>query len=241
MHGRVGTSVLVAASLWSGAAIAGVAPEAIALQPPGTFHEGEAVARDGESWLALRTVGGDAALVPTRLRVTRVVDELFGETDTPTADRVEGEGDESRMYVRGAPFSPGHVPMAQVVQQAGGELVVDIRFDARQYRIAQACRPTGVLDGQARYACELRLTQGARHQVLARMDGHADTPGAVLLGDDATPKVIFAGDLDGDGALDLIFDITDHYNVSRPALFLSTGAKAGEFVREAARYESTGC
>ena len=60
MHGRVGTSVLVAASLWSGAAIAGVAPEAIALQPPGTFHEGEAVARDGESWLALRTVGGDA-------------------------------------------------------------------------------------------------------------------------------------------------------------------------------------
>lgn len=66
MQRNSGMSVFLVVSLWNGDVIAGVGPEAIALQPPGTFHEGEAVARDGESWLALRTSGQDVALVPTR-------------------------------------------------------------------------------------------------------------------------------------------------------------------------------
>ena len=44
------------------------------------------------------------------------------------------------------------------------------------------------------------------------------------LGDDASPTLLFAGDLDRDGKLDLIFDTTDHYNVRRPTLFLSSQA-----------------
>lgn len=242
MQRRLGMSVVMAASVWGGAALAGVGPAAIALQPPGTFHEGEAIARDGESWFALRTAGQDAALVPARLRVSKVVD-AFGE-EAPgmaTADRIEGEGEDPLMYLRGAPFVAGRVPMAQVTQQEAGEFAVDIVFNARRYRVAQACTPTGVLNGKPQFECELRLTLGARRQVLARMDGYAETPGHVFLGNDASPKVIFAGDLDGDGALDLIFDTTDHYNIARPTLFLSSGAQNDAFVREAARYESAGC
>jgi hypothetical protein len=107
--------------------------------------------------------------------------------------------------------------------------------------MVQSCRPKGMFNGQPLFDCELRLAQGARHQVLAHMDGYADAPGQIRLGNDAVPKVIFAGDLDGDGALDLIFDITDHYNIARPTLFLSSGAQSDAFVREAARYESVGC
>ncbi|MET0807665.1 MAG: hypothetical protein ABWX93_02785, partial [Pseudoxanthomonas sp.] len=61
------------------------------------------------------------------------------------------------------------------------------------------------------------------------------------LGDDASPTLLFAGDLDRDGKLDLIFDGTDHYNVSRPTLFLSSPAGQGELLHEVARYESVGC
>ena len=81
-----------------------------------------------------------------------------------------------------------------------------------------------------------------REQVLVRMDGYAESAGAApLLGDDAMPALLFAGDLDRDGELDLLFDTTDHYNVSRPALFLSSQAGPGELLGEAARYESVGC
>jgi hypothetical protein len=75
-----------------------------------------------------------------------------------------------------------------------------------------------------------------------RMDGHANAPGeAPWLGDDATPALLFAGDLDRDGVLDLLLDTTDHYNLSRPTLFLSSQAGTGELLREVARFVAVGC
>lgn len=50
-----------------------------------------------------------------------------------------------------------------------------------------------------------------------------------------------AGDLDGDRALDLLIDLTDHYNVSRPTLFLSRGRRAGTLLERVATHESVGC
>ena len=85
------------------------------------------------------------------------------------------------------------------------------------------------------------FTQGAHRQVLAKMSGYRSPEGIDILGDDATPRLLFAGDLDRDGRLDLILDTTWHYNVSRPTLFLSTLAREGELVREAAANESVGC
>ncbi|WP_158636362.1 hypothetical protein [Aerolutibacter ruishenii] len=44
-----------------------------------------------------------------------------------------------------------------------------------------------------------------------------------------------------DGRLDLVFDTTDHYNLLRPTLFLSSRAAAGELVGQVAQYQSVGC
>ena len=55
------------------------------------------------------------------------------------------------------------------------------------------------------------------------------------------PKLLWAGDLDGDHALDLLIDVTDHYNVSRPTLFLSRGRRAGILLEPVAKHESVGC
>ena len=51
----------------------------------------------------------------------------------------------------------------------------------------------------------------------------------------------FAGDLDGDGKLDLLIDTTHHYNLSEPTLFLSSQAKDGELVHNVASFRTTGC
>jgi len=58
---------------------------------------------------------------------------------------------------------------------------------------------------------------------------------------DGRPHLVWAGDLDRDGRIDLVFNLTDHYNVSHMALFLSSAAKEGEFVGKVAEWITTGC
>jgi hypothetical protein len=58
---------------------------------------------------------------------------------------------------------------------------------------------------------------------------------------DATPRLVWAGDLDRDGKLDLLFDASYHYNVSLLMLYLSSAAKEGELVGRVAEWKTTGC
>jgi hypothetical protein len=61
------------------------------------------------------------------------------------------------------------------------------------------------------------------------------------LKEDATPQLVWAGDLDRDGKIDLLFDATYHYNVSLLVLYLSSAAKEGELVGKVAEWKTTGC
>ena len=214
---------------------------AVALQPPGVFHEGEAVARDGQQWFALRVSQQEAAMVPTHVTVRKTLDEISGEA-LPTADDVASSVQDVAMYLRGAPFTPGAVTTGRYTQPDETKREFVIAFAGHDYRIAPRCRSAGVRDNQRQLACEWRLSMGSREQVLVRMPGYVAPEGTrEMLGDDAAPSVIFVGDLDRDGKLDLILDVTDHYNVSRPTLFLSKDAEDGAFVKQAAQFVSVGC
>ena len=219
------------------ALVLGAAPTA--LQPPGTFHRGEPVARDGERWLALRVAGGQAALVATRVRVQRVNDPLIDAPGEASGLEVGSPISDALVFLRGDGFVEGAVPFAPIdaMDTPSGTL----HFDGLAYRIEPHCKPGVVREGQQQLACEIVIAQGAHRQVLVKMAGYRTPEGIDILGDDATPRLLFAGDLDRDGRLDLIFDTTWHYNVSRPTLFLSTLAREGELVREAAANESVGC
>jgi hypothetical protein len=59
--------------------------------------------------------------------------------------------------------------------------------------------------------------------------------------DAATWQLLWAGDLDGDGKLDLLFDLSTHSGAGARRLFLSSAARKGEAVREVAVLETTGC
>lgn len=54
-------------------------------------------------------------------------------------------------------------------------------------------------------------------------------------------SIIFIGDIDGDDKLDLIIDLTYHYNVSIPTLFLSSFANDDEIFVKVAEHRSVGC
>ena len=76
--------------------------------------------------------------------------------------------------------------------------------------------------------------------MLARVPAYRESDSS-RLGHDGSLRLYFAGDLDRDGRLDLVFDTSDHYNLSRPTLLLSSLAADGTLVGEAAQYQSVGC
>lgn len=58
---------------------------------------------------------------------------------------------------------------------------------------------------------------------------------------DVVHVIHFAGDVDHDGRLDLIADLSRHWNESRPTLWLSSAAKDGQLVGMTAELSTTGC
>ncbi|MDR6563178.1 MULTISPECIES: hypothetical protein [unclassified Arcicella] len=59
--------------------------------------------------------------------------------------------------------------------------------------------------------------------------------------DDQMIELLFTGDIDGDGILDLIIDTSNHYNVSSPTIYLSKSANEGEIVKRIGEHTIVGC
>ena len=55
--------------------------------------------------------------------------------------------------------------------------------------------------------------------------------------DDAWFRLLFAGDLDGDGKLDLVLSVPAHYENLRVVLFLSSCAQGGRQLGKAAEVD----
>src|SRR4029079_15604308 len=76
---------------------------------------------------------------------------------------------------------------------------------------------------------KVMLTYGGRTQVLYSADGFADDPHF---------DVAWAGDLDGDGKLDLVVNLSRKYSEHPYRLLLSKTAAPGQLVGDAARFDT---
>jgi hypothetical protein len=111
-----------------------------ALQPPGTFHDGEAVARHGERWLALRVHEGDARLDSTRLRVKRVFDVIADAEGEATGQDIQSDIGDVLTYLRGPGLHAGKVVAAVVEDQSDAGLIAQtLSLGNRRYLIATRC------------------------------------------------------------------------------------------------------
>ena len=216
-------------------------PGAHALQPPGTFHQGEAVARHGERWLALRVQADDARLDTTRLRVRTVFDELLDAEGQATGSEVGSDKADVLTYLRGTGLHAGPVTLARSEDTSGdsGLVAQTLTLGDKAYRLATRCE---IAVAEGGFMCGIALIEGERSQTLVRMTARQmEGMTGLMLGDAASPHLIFAGDLDRDGRLDLIFETTDHYNLSRPVLFLSGAAEGDELLHAVAEHNAVGC
>jgi hypothetical protein len=210
---------------------------------PGDYHGDEIAAEDGTTWFALvQDDHGGARLEPRRVGIESVNDPVLDAEDGATGKRVGAGQDDVLFYVRDLP-GVASGPVATAYAGRGDPLSLAgldhgfLLFDRDAGRLRLDC--SGANDARD---CVLVLSHDGRQQALGHWSADAAAGDSqITLGSDAWPHLRWAGDIDRDGRLDLLIDMTDHYNVSAPTLFLSTQAKDGELVGAAAELRSVGC
>jgi hypothetical protein len=199
---------------------------------PGPYHGDEVPADAAGPWWCLLSTAGGPELRPCQVSVTAEHDPIFGD-DSGKAVAVDLPG-EVALMVRGAEaLRPGPVAtfFAGLLVLMPDQGVALGTGDDRWFVAADGkIEPRG--PDTLLHDYRLTLSRCTTSQVLA---AH------LLLATDGVPSLHWAGDLDRDGAMDLLLDLTDHYNVTELALFLSSAAQDGELVRRVATLRTTGC
>lgn len=206
--------------------------------PPGVFHGDEVDYPSGSGWFALALEEHASRLVPVELQVTPL-------DVSPSGAEVLTQGGRKRVsavpvvkavvYLRGPNLRAGSVPAAEIAGPWGGLARKSFELHGNAYSLAlnSECE-----EGNTR--CEWILSDGDTAQAITRIS-------VIFVGDNfpysdsSRTGVIWAGDLDGDEKLDLIVDVSNHYNsVADLRVFLSSCAPVGQLVGEVAAFSSVG-
>lgn len=209
------------------------AGQKVELIETGEFHGEEITSVSGETWHGLFRRGESFQLLPTVISVGRVHDPIVDEPGEMTGKSVRAEGsDEAVFLVRG--LAPGSSPLIETVffgeQDLNGGSDMKFSLGGASYRLRV---DNGDLkDRFIGKGSRLILSVGGRKQVLRHLTDDVN---------DAFWTLRWAGDLNGDGRLDLYLDLPDHYNVSDRRLFLSAADGGKRPVTEVARFVTVGC
>lgn len=209
----------------------------------GSFHEDEVAAdADKAPWSGLFKNGEGYYIAPTGLKTKRVYDPVIDETEKEKTGREvqTTNKDTAVILVSGASFlTTGRVLPADLskTQVFPGD-TVQLRYDGVDYKLFA----TG--DRRKSHSNTEEITvRNYRLYLMATVKGQLCKSLLVAQEnfDDAMITVLFAGDLDGDGILDLVIDTSRHYNVSSPTLYLSKPAGGGQIVKPVGAHITMGC
>ncbi len=213
----------------------------VQLLETGEFHGEEVSAKTGERWLGVHVSEQGSLLLPYRLTVKAVHDPIIGEDDSQKTGKAVSVDLplEPVFLVRAPMLSEG--PIKTTFNQPLNYEKGFERFDPISLRLGETEYVLKGTGGENPVKCrdhsfpknaKLVLVSGKVEQVLYSLDDCGNDPNWYLL---------WAGDLDRDGKLDLYASVNQHYNVSERRLFLSSQAKKGELVKEVAEFVTSGC
>jgi hypothetical protein len=213
------------------------------------LYEYEWQIKPGGDWWGIFPDGkGGYTLQPTRVSAVPDPDMVVAPEKAPRQIRVPGQ-DHGTFVFRGL-MSAAAGPLKSVkLEEYPAPLAPGETFELRcdgdtpetRLRLLAAGRPVVEQIGESTYRrvedYELWLQrgsgEGATLQLLLKEP-------EVL--EDQRASLRWAGDLDRDGKLDLIYNLGGHYTRTRLALYLSSAAKPGELVGLVARWDGTcGC
>lgn len=214
----------------------------------GTFHGEEADAENGEEWWALMRTPEGHVVRSAKIAVNVVNDPIVDNEDESTGKEITLKDsvpeEECLFLVRGLSgirerttpvlfegylfLSPG-----QTVRFGSYERGISFRAESNadsngtvSYELVASSWQTGQ-DGDSE----------TREQTVFALSGMHEGPPF----DGSCGVIEWIGDLDGDGHWDFLANLSDHYNVSQPTLFLSTQRKANEVAGKSAEFRTTGC
>ena len=196
----------------------------------GEFYAEYVSAESGEVWLGLYQVGDEYELRSTTL----VVNERRSERMRMDFKEVEtDQPDEPLFLVRGlAELQQGKV---ETIIHDGEFIFPGHMKRLRHSRVYYTLAAVG--EGIERRPFEVALS---KYKLMLWADRRSQTLVESVRGfDDAYPRVIWAGDLDRDGKIDLFMDSARHYQSIDYTLFLSSAAKDEEIVGQVARWGSS--
>jgi hypothetical protein len=208
----------------------------------GQFHGDEIRARSGQTWLALFVNKRHSMLRYAKVSVRRVFDEItdYGEgRKTGKKVSVDGQVQPILLIRPVAALKVGPVTTLFHNQKIDFEHGLEkfpatFKLGQRWYvlKVVAAGKNPGCPSTSFPKNARLVLISGRSQQVLYTLDD---------CGNDPSWYVLWVGDLDRDGKLDLYVNVTQHYDVSERKLFLSSEAARGKLVREAGTFETWGC
>ena len=193
----------------------------------GEFYADNVSAKSDEVWLGLYQVGDEYELRSTTL----VVNERRSERMRMDFKEVEtDQPDEPLFLVRGlAELQPGKV---ETIIHDGEFIFPGHMKRLRHSRVYYTLAAVG--EGIERRPFEVALS---KYKLMLWADRRSQTLVESAVGfDDALPRVIWAGDLDRDGKIDLFMDTALHYQITEYSLFLSSAAKDEEIVGQVAKW-----
>ena len=216
------------------------------LSGAGDFHGDEVEAETGERWQALYPDAGGVALRSVALRVETVRDWIVdGEDGPPTGRRVttplstvhpDGGVEDDALFLVRPPRPLPEEPVATAFHGAW-----DLRSGSLALTLGGVGYRLGVVE-EPEQTNEWVTEPYRAERVVVLSDGEVTRPVAHVVDLDAGhPALLWAGDLDGDGRLDLLLDESGHYNVTETVLYLSSLAAPGALVGRAGRHRTTGC
>ena len=201
-------------------------PEVQILQV-GYFHSDEVSAKSGEVWLGMYPTKDGYELIPSTINVEAAHDPIVDDNeDQKTGKKVSVNLPTSPLFlVKGMnTLKRGGVKTLssglEIVLTPGKSLSFRLNKDVYHLTVLG---DGDISSGFQNYKIE--LSKGQLRQVIV---AYSST-------NDAVPRLLWAGDLDRDGQLDLFIDATNHYVLSAPALFLSSMAEGGHLLEKVAQ------
>ncbi len=214
--------------------------EAVAILQTGSLHGDEVPADAAGDWFALVREGNGAMVHPVSVSLVPEQD-MMDEDGEETGRRVEVEPPlDPIVLVRGLGWFTGPVTTALMDERVDVGHALEAHLNTVSSRLSVRCGEGSRVGGQRQQRCTLVVQSETVRQALFTYSAYFEGTQRLWASNNG-PFVLWAGDLDLDGRLDLLLDTSDHENVKEMRLFLSSAAKPGQLVSEVALFRQVGC